>query len=56
MRPITRKCMAVAGVIAVLGVYAAGAWRTELARQAPTVVSCSFGHCVPTNSTFCALR
>ncbi|WP_236442516.1 hypothetical protein [Pseudomonas syringae] len=56
MNSITRKCMVAAGIIAVLGVYAAGAWRIELARQAPAVVSCSFGHCVPTNSTFSALR
>lgn len=56
MKVKTRKCMAVVGVIAVIAVYAAGVYRVELARQATTVVSCSFGHCVPNESTFSALR
>lgn len=35
MKVITRKCMVVAGALAVLAVYTAGAYRNELARQAP---------------------
>lgn len=56
MKARTRKCMAVAGVIAVLGIYAAGVYRIEMARQAPRVAICTFGHCVPTDATFSALR
>ncbi|SOP96812.1 hypothetical protein [Pseudomonas syringae] len=56
MKAITRKCMVVAGALAVLAVYGAGAYRNELARQAPYVSSCTLGHCVPTDATFSALR
>ncbi|HEX8596016.1 MAG TPA: hypothetical protein VF682_22460 [Pseudomonas sp.] len=52
----TRKCLAVLGAAAVVGLYAAGAYRIELIREAPRVASCSFGHCVPTDATFSALR
>ncbi|KPW55522.1 hypothetical protein RA263_09510 [Pseudomonas syringae pv. tagetis] len=56
MKAITRKCMVVIGALAVMAVYTAGAYRNELARQAPQVASCTFGHCVPTDATFSALR
>ncbi|MCD5995199.1 hypothetical protein KDX38_16035 [Pseudomonas sp. CDFA 602] len=56
MKVKTKKCAAVIGFLAVLGLYATGAYRNELTRQAPTVASCSFGHCVPTDATFSALR
>lgn len=56
MKVRTRKCMAVLGVIAVIGLYAAGAWRIEMIRQAPQTTFCSIGHCVPSDSTFSALR
>ncbi|WP_415639767.1 hypothetical protein [Pseudomonas floridensis] len=48
--------MAVAGVLAVIGVYAAGVYRNEMTRQAPVVIGCTIGHCVPTGATFSALR
>ncbi|AHF69265.1 MULTISPECIES: hypothetical protein [Pseudomonas] len=51
-----KKCMAVLGVLAVVGMYAVGAYRIEMARQAPKVAACSFGHCVPTSATLSALR
>ncbi len=56
MKAITRKCMVAAGALAVLAIYSAGAYRNELTRQAPQVASCTFGHCVPTDATFSALR
>ncbi|MDO7927538.1 hypothetical protein Q6A51_12150 [Pseudomonas sp. KFB-139] len=56
MKVKTRKCMAVLGVLAVVGIYAAGAYRIEMIRQAPKVAICSFGHCVPTTATLSALR
>ncbi|KPW22440.1 MULTISPECIES: hypothetical protein [Pseudomonas syringae group] len=56
MKVITRRCMAAVGIITVLAVYAAGAYRNELSRQNPAVASCTFGHCVPTDATFSALR
>ncbi|WP_177523018.1 hypothetical protein [Pseudomonas sp. v388] len=48
--------MAVLGVMTVIGLYAVGAWRIEMIRQAPQTAFCSIGHCVPANSTFSALR
>ncbi len=51
-----KKCMAVLGVLAVVGMYAVGAYRIEMARQTPKVAVCTFGHCVPTAATFSALR
>jgi hypothetical protein len=51
-----KKCAAVMAITAVVAVYAAGVYRNELARQAPQVATCSFGHCVPSNATFSALR
>ena len=51
-----KKCMTVLAVSSVVAIYAAGAYRNELVRQAPQVATCSFGHCVPSNATFSALR
>jgi hypothetical protein len=51
-----KKCMAVLGISAVIAVYAVGAYRNERTRQGPQVASCSFGHCIPNNATFSALR
>jgi hypothetical protein len=51
-----KKCATVLGITAVIAVYAAGVYRNELARQAPQVATCNFGHCVPSNATFSALR
>jgi hypothetical protein len=48
--------MAAVGIIAVVALYAAGAWRVEMIRQAPQTAFCTIGHCVPVNSTFSALR
>jgi hypothetical protein len=56
MNTTTRKCLMVMGVGAVIALYGAGVYRNELARQAPQVAVCSFGHCVPNNGTFSALR
>ncbi|MFJ4142292.1 hypothetical protein [Pseudomonas sp. NPDC089734] len=56
MKAKTRKCMAVLGIIAVFCIYAAGIYRIEMARQAPRVAICTFGHCVPTDATFSVLR
>jgi len=52
----TRRCLSVVGVAAIVALYATSAYRVEMARQAPQVASCSFGHCVPANATFSALR
>jgi hypothetical protein len=51
-----KKCVTVLGISAVIAVYAAGVYRNEMVRQTPQVASCSFGHCVPSNATFSALR
>ncbi|GKS04453.1 hypothetical protein PSTH1771_05575 [Pseudomonas syringae pv. theae] len=56
MKVKTRKCMLVIGTLAVMAVYATGAYRNEMARQAPQVASCTFGYCVPTDATFSILR
>ena len=56
MKVRTRRCLAAAGILAVIGLYAAGAWRVEMIRQTPQIVFCSIGHCVPADSTFSALR
>ena len=56
MKVRTKRCMAVLGVVAIIGLYAAGAWRIEMIRQAPFTAFCSIGHCVPADSTFSALR
>lgn len=56
MKVRTKKCMAALGIVAVVALYAAGAWRVEMIRQAPHTASCMIGHCVPANSTFSALR
>jgi hypothetical protein len=52
-----RRCLSVVGVAAVIALYATSAYRVEMTRLAPNhVASCSFGHCVPANATFSALR
>lgn len=51
-----KKCVTVLSISAVIAIYAAGVYRNELARQTPQVATCSFGHCVPSNATFSALR
>ncbi len=56
MNTTTRKCLMIAGVSAVVALYGAGVYRIEMVRQAPQVAVCSFGHCVPNNGTFSALR
>lgn len=56
MNTTTRKCLMVVGIGAVIALYGAGVYRIELVRQTPQVAVCSFGHCVPNNGTFSALR
>jgi len=54
---IKRQCVYVVAVLAVLGIYAAGAYRIEQLRQQPRMaVVCTIGHCVPSDATFSALR
>lgn len=54
---IKRQCVYVVAVMAVLSLYAAGAYRIEQLRQQPRMaVVCSFGHCMPTEAGFSALR
>ncbi|WP_200866324.1 hypothetical protein [Pseudomonas syringae] len=56
MKVITRRCMAAIGILAVLAVYAAGAYQNELSRQATGSANCTFGHCAPLDASFSALR
>jgi len=52
----TRRCLAVLSVAAVVAVYAAGAYRIEMARQSPrAAVVCSMNHCAPQDATFAGL-
>ncbi|SEJ12087.1 hypothetical protein SAMN03159495_2388 [Pseudomonas sp. NFR16] len=54
---IKRQCVYVAAVVTVLSIYAAGAYRIEQLRSEPRMaVVCTFGHCMPTDATFSALR
>ena len=54
---IKRQMVYVVAVGVVLSIYAAGAYRIEQMRHTPRVaVVCTFGHCVPTDATFSALR
>ena len=54
---IKRQMVYSVAVGVVLSIYAAGAYRIEQMRQTPRVaVVCTFGHCVPTDATFSALR
>lgn len=56
MRVTTRKCLAALGLMGVVALYAAGAWRIEQIREAPRVAACAFGHCSPANASLAALR
>jgi hypothetical protein len=52
----TRRTMAALSVIVVVAIYAAGAYRIEMARQAPHYsVLCDGNHCAPQEATFAAL-
>jgi hypothetical protein len=52
----TRRTMAVLSVAVVLAIYAAGAYRIEMARNAPYyAVLCDGSHCAPQEATFAAL-
>lgn len=54
---IKRQCVYVVAVVTVLSVYGVGAYRIEQLRQSPrTAVVCTFGHCLPTDASFSALR
>lgn len=54
---IRRQMVYVVAVATVLSIYAAGAYRIEQMRQTPRgVVVCTFGHCMPTEASFSALR
>jgi hypothetical protein len=54
---IKRQCVYVAAVAVVLSIYAAGAYRIEQLRNEPRMaVVCTFGHCVPADASFSALR
>lgn len=56
MRVTIKKCLATLGIVGVVALYAAGAYRIELARMAPPASLCAFAHCSPTDATFTALR
>ncbi|WP_397451552.1 hypothetical protein [Pseudomonas sp. NA-150] len=52
----TRRTMAALSVAVVVAIYAAGAYRIEMARQAPRfTVLCDGAHCAPQDATFAAL-
>ncbi len=54
---IKRQCVYAVAVLAVLSIYAMGAYRIEELRQSPQMaVVCTFGHCLPTGASFSALR
>ncbi|MFJ3482210.1 hypothetical protein ACIPL1_02390 [Pseudomonas sp. NPDC090202] len=54
---IKRQMVYVVAVAVVLSIYAAGAYRIEQMRNMPRgAVVCTFGHCVPTDASFSALR
>lgn len=54
---IKRQCVYVVAVLTVLSIYAAGAYRIEQLRHSPRMaVVCTFGHCIPTDASFSALR
>jgi hypothetical protein len=51
-----RRTMAVLSVAVVVAIYAAGAYRIEMARQAPHyAVLCDGSHCAPQDATFAGL-
>ncbi|MND71224.1 hypothetical protein D3C76_328120 [compost metagenome] len=48
----TRKCAFICALSAVIGLYAAAAYRVELARNTPREnASCSLAHCPPQTTT-----
>ncbi|WP_166363782.1 hypothetical protein [Pseudomonas akapageensis] len=48
----TRKCAFIFAVAAVIGLYAAAAYRVELARNTPREnATCSLAHCPPQTAT-----
>jgi hypothetical protein len=52
----TRRTMAALSVAVVVAIYAAGAYRIEMMRQAPHyAVLCDGAHCAPQEATFAAL-
>ncbi|TDV70054.1 hypothetical protein [Pseudomonas sp. LP_7_YM] len=54
---IKRQCVYVVAVVTVLSVYGVGVYRIEQLRQSPrNAVVCTFGHCLPTDASFSALR
>lgn len=56
MTTIIRKSLTVLSVAVVIALYAAGAYRIEMARQAPRfVVMCNADHCAPQDATFAGL-
>ncbi|MNJ79057.1 hypothetical protein D3C77_769640 [compost metagenome] len=53
----SRRCAVICAIAAVLGLYAAAAFRVEQARHQPySAASCSLAHCVPHTATLSALR
>ncbi len=53
----SRKCAVVFAIVSVVGLYAAAAYRVEMARHQPySAASCSLAHCVPHTATLSALR
>ncbi|MGH8383331.1 hypothetical protein [Pseudomonas sp.] len=53
----SRKCAVICAIAAVIGLYAAAAYRVEQARHQPhSAASCSLAHCVPHTATLSALR
>ncbi|MDD0974432.1 hypothetical protein [Pseudomonas fontis] len=53
----SRKCATVFAIAAVVGLYAAAAYRVEQVRNQPySAASCSLAHCVPHTATLSALR
>ncbi|WP_166568235.1 hypothetical protein [Pseudomonas sp. R5(2019)] len=53
----TRKCAFIFAIAAVIGLYAAAAYRLEQARNAPRdQSSCMFTQCVPHTASMAAVR
>jgi hypothetical protein len=53
----SRKCAVICAMAAVVGLYAAAAYRVEQIRNQPySAASCSLAHCVPHTATLSALK
>lgn len=53
----TRKCAVICAISAVIGLYAAAAYRVEQARNTPHQhATCGLAHCPPQTATLNALR